>query len=364
MHRHAHTVAFAALLLLAACPKTDNNVGSVPRDSGVGGQSSQAGGATSASGGSGGGGSDAAGCVYQGVTYAIGASYKLDCNHCICGLNGDGNFACTAVGCLVDGGWQVTTDAPSGTGGTIASDAGDDEPVDGNSCQAPNVWGYEEPGCDGQAQPTCGLGNEDLCPGLACACDGDILWGCDVFPKPIRSRGLCPDACYSPTRGVMALATYGKFMKGCACDPATDQPQCVAGSWHFACVGGFWNAKHVTSCDIGATCDLGAAVSLSDGTSECSTGLCLKPVVQAATGTVDTGPFCTGQCSTDSDCEGITRDPSNPNDKTCTSGYTCGIAIAKGPLCCQQLCVCKDFTGGAAIPTPIACQGDAALTCN
>ena len=239
---------------------------------------------------------------------------------------------------------------------------------DGGGCPAPKVWRYEEPGCDGQVQPICGSAMEDACAALACGCDGESLIGCDYYSNAYRSNGLCPGACFSPTHN-LSVIRYSGLIKGCACDPATDQPQCVAGQWNLTCTGGVWNAKHVASCDLGAPCDVGAAVSPAVGTynsaaPECSTGLCLKPVVQPTAGTVDTGPFCTAQCSTDSDCAGVTRDPSNPNDKTCTSGYTCGIPFAKGNLCCQSLCVCKDFTGGAAIPTPIACQGNAALTCN
>ena len=127
-----------------------------------------------------------------------------------------------------------------------------------------------------------------------------------------------------------------------------------------------------TNSDVGAPCsiaiDAGPAQGVfSTAAPECSTHICLKPVdSSAASGraAVDTGAFCTAGCSTDSDCDGVLRDPSNPNDKTCASGYTCGALFVKGALCCQKLCICKDFTGGTGMPTPTACQGAAALSCN
>lgn len=238
--------------------------------------------------------------------------------------------------------------------------------VGGGGCPAPKVWQYEQPGCDGQVQPICGSGQEDACAAVACGCDGESLIGCDYYTKPYQSRGLCPGACFSPTHNLALIGWY--VTKGCACDPATDQPQCVAGVWDLTCAGGVWNANRVASCDLGMPCDVGAAVSpvaaYNLSAPECSTGRCLKPAVQTSSGTVDTGAFCTAHCSTEDDCAGITRDPNNPNDKTCASGYTCGMPFVTGDLCCQSLCVCKDFTGGASIPTPLACQGNAALTCN
>jgi hypothetical protein len=57
------------------------------------------------------------------------------------------------------------------------------------------------------------------------------------------------------------------------------------------------------------------------------------------------------------------RDNSNPLDKRCSTGYTCGIPFVKGRICCQKLCLCKDFIGKAGLSTPIACQGSGAATC-
>jgi hypothetical protein len=121
---------------------------------------------------------------------------------------------------------------------------------------------------------------------------------------------------------------------------------------------------------MGAICDVltdaGPAQGVYNSEAlECPSRICLKPAVQpGATGVVDTGPYCTAACTQDSDCAGQERDSSNPIDARCQKGFTCGVAFVKGMICCQKLCLCKDFLGPQGAPTPIACQGDAALTCN
>jgi hypothetical protein len=119
---------------------------------------------------------------------------------------------------------------------------------------------------------------------------------------------------------------------------------------------------------LGATCQLeyssrfSATFSLS--APECSNGLCLKPAAApSTTEAFDTGPYCAQGCTQDSDCDGHIRNASDPNDKGCRLGYACGIPFVKGLLCCRSMCMCKDFTEGATPAVPVACQGDAALTC-
>jgi len=121
---------------------------------------------------------------------------------------------------------------------------------------------------------------------------------------------------------------------------------------------------------IGRPCDVLTEAGPAQGVFnaealECPSRICLKPVVQqGASGTVDTGPFCSASCSQDSDCESDQiRNPNNPLDKRCTKGFVCGIPFVKGRICCQKLCLCKDFLGPQGAPTPIACQGGAAATC-
>jgi hypothetical protein len=105
-------------------------------------------------------------------------------------------------------------------------------------------------------------------------------------------------------------------------------------------------------CDI--LCDAGAMQAVYNSQAlECPSRICLKPL--DGTGEADTGAFCSSECSTDSDCVGATRDPSNPSDRHCVTGYTCGVAFVVGPLCCKKLCLCKDFLAGP-VQTPMACD--------
>ena len=135
MVRTTHTLTIASLLLLSACPSTDNNVGTVLTDGGGAGGAAHTGGTTPASTGTGGGsgdGSGTAGCVYQGVTYAKGESFKVDCNTCTCGRVGDGLVSCTQVYC---------PGLPASTGGTAGASTG----VSGNG-------GGAQGGADGGTQ--------------------------------------------------------------------------------------------------------------------------------------------------------------------------------------------------------------------
>jgi len=127
-----------------------------------------------------------------------------------------------------------------------------------------------------------------------------------------------------------------------------------------------------TGCEdkaIGRPCDVltdaGPAQGVYNSEAlECPSRICLKPVVQqGAQGTIDTGPYCSAGCSQDSDCDGQLRDPNNSLDKRCRGGFSCGIAFVKGKICCQKLCLCKDFLGTAGVSTPIACQGAGAASC-
>jgi hypothetical protein len=100
---------------------------------------------------------------------------------------------------------------------------------------------------------------------------------------------------------------------------------------------------------IGRVCDLDTqdAGTSSTGTSstinsqavECPSRICLLP---AGDKTTNTGPLCTSGCSSDDDCsDGETT--SDPQSHQCKSGFTCMVATTVGGLCCERLCVCKDF---------------------
>jgi hypothetical protein len=121
---------------------------------------------------------------------------------------------------------------------------------------------------------------------------------------------------------------------------------------------------------IGRPCDLTVTAGMSQSVynasaSECPSHLCLKPVVEpgATMPLPITQSTCSAECTEDSDCDGEVRDMSNPADQRCSKGFACGIPFVKGPLCCQKLCMCKDFLGTAGTATPIACQGGGSATC-
>jgi hypothetical protein len=121
---------------------------------------------------------------------------------------------------------------------------------------------------------------------------------------------------------------------------------------------------------IGRRCDVltdaGSAQGVYNSEAlECPSRICLKPVVQngAKMPNPPTEAFCSASCSQDSDCDGQLRDSTNQNDHRCSQGFACGIAFVKGKICCQKLCLCKDFLGPNGTSTPIACSNGAAATC-
>jgi hypothetical protein len=184
------------------------------------------------------------------------------------------------------------------------------------------------------ATQVCGCGTcRDLC-----SSDADCRSGHCNPNQVCHATGTCagPDDCPAPCTGLCA-------------------PVVTDGALPLKGVGG--------SCDIQV--DAGASQGVyRTHASECASGLCLKPIAASSVGSVDTTAFCTAECSTDDDCAGgLNRDPKNPNDKTCKSGYTCGISFVKGALCCKKLCVCKDFTGGA-IATPTSCLNQNDVLCD
>jgi hypothetical protein len=116
---------------------------------------------------------------------------------------------------------------------------------------------------------------------------------------------------------------------------------------------------------LGSPCDIltdaGATQGVYNSSAlECPSYICLKPGVQpGVVGAVNTAAFCTAGCTQDSDCAGQTGDPANALDTRCKSGFLCGVAFAKGKICCQKLCLCKDFLGPTGAPTPLSCMDDA-----
>jgi len=86
---------------------------------------------------------------------------------------------------------------------------------------------------------------------------------------------------------------------------------------------------------------------------ECPSRICLLPA--AARGPTTTGPTCTAECDSDSDCEDSeSRNSADPNDRRCTKGFACRVVTNLAGYACRKLCVCSDFfnptENGACIP--------------
>lgn len=129
-----------------------------------------------------------------------------------------------------------------------------------------------------------------------------------------------------------------------------------------------------TACEdkaIGRPCDVTVDASPAQGAynanaTECPTRLCVKPAIQPGVATtLATGPYCTARCSSDTDCAGQERDPGNELDTRCRKGFTCAPIFDKGPLCCEKLCLCRDFFSTSVGPAvPDACKPDSGVTCS
>lgn len=140
----------------------------------------------------------------------------------------------------------------------------------------------------------------------------------------------------------------------------------------------------VASCEnkgLGRSCNLGQTIPPEQGAysvnaSDCQTRICVKPAVQPGVSqdpkVFDTTAYCSDMCTTDSDCQGEIRDRSNPNDHRCKSGYTCAIPFGAadsvpggGQLCCQKICLCRDFFLASVGPTtPASCQDGSTTSCS
>lgn len=120
---------------------------------------------------------------------------------------------------------------------------------------------------------------------------------------------------------------------------------------------------------LGRPCDLSVQAAQAQGAynlsaPDCPSRICIKPVPQAdVVAGLDTGPYCSIQCTSDSDCNGQIRDTSNPLDKRCAKGYACGIPFGEGAACCLKLCVCRDFIGAEGLVTPDACLTSSNPSC-
>jgi hypothetical protein len=131
---------------------------------------------------------------------------------------------------------------------------------------------------------------------------------------------------------------------------------------------------------IGRSCDVLTDAAPAEGVYnsealDCPSRICMKPVDQNAV-PLDpaTTAYCSAGCSQDSDCNGEVRATPCPGNTVCPSsgqcsngasclpdtrclkGFTCGIPYVKGKLCCQKVCICKDFI--PSYSSPKACDPD------
>jgi hypothetical protein len=128
-----------------------------------------------------------------------------------------------------------------------------------------------------------------------------------------------------------------------------------------------------TSCEdkgLGRPCgDIKDATALQSAytvqASDCPSHICTKPGVEPGVSTdLDTGAYCTITCSSDDDCNGQTRDPSNKLDTRCRKGFVCATPFDTGSLCCKKVCLCRDFFLSSVGPaTPDLCKSDAGASC-
>jgi hypothetical protein len=129
-----------------------------------------------------------------------------------------------------------------------------------------------------------------------------------------------------------------------------------------AALGCKGNSKVGQSCELNLD-DVPEGATINMSAPECKSGLCLKPAVESWPAPT-TGATCTAECSSDSDCDGETRNSSDQSDLRCQGGFACAVPFVVGPFCCRHLCVCRDFLGQDSASTPVACQAaDALSTC-
>ena len=162
----------------------------------------------------------------------------------------------------------------------------------------------------------------------------------------------------------------------------THAPRPATGLLAWACVLGLTMAIIAAGCEdngLGRACeirtDAGALTAtqaaFNTNAVECPSHICTKPAVQSgiAIDKFDTGAYCTIQCNSDSDCNGQTRDFSNPLDTRCKQGFTCAIPFDAEKLSCMKLCYCRDFLGpttckqGNIYVIPASCQSGSDASC-
>jgi hypothetical protein len=121
---------------------------------------------------------------------------------------------------------------------------------------------------------------------------------------------------------------------------------------------------------IGRLCDVQADGGTNQGlwntvALECPSQICIKQPLSGQVATdPKTAPFCSAECSNDSDCQdGLTATPGKDGDRRCRKGFSCGVAFEVGQLCCKKLCLCRDFLPPGVLTPPASCGANSTSTC-
>jgi len=84
---------------------------------------------------------------------------------------------------------------------------------------------------------------------------------------------------------------------------------------------------------------------------ECPSRICVLPAAQRPGQT--TGPTCSAECSSDSDCDNSEMATKGDNtDRRCQGSYYCRVATNLGGFACRKLCLCSDFINIPEVPGP------------
>src|SRR5258706_8535112 len=95
-----------------------------------------------------------------------------------------------------------------------------------------------------------------------------------------------------------------------------------------------------TSNPVGRICDLGSLapapseVVVASPSLDCVSRTCLrvplgKELPMGSSYPEGTNGLCTAECDTSGDCDRVPESP-------CKTGFTCGVAVTVGPLCCKK----------------------------
>jgi hypothetical protein len=235
MHRRSNSFllsTFCFSSMLSACSVSNNDVGSLQHDGsatgGVAGNTVATGGVSGSGGATGGvlgsgGASTALFCTYEGKTYAVGESFKVDCNTCTCGALGDNVVRCTVMACSATGGSPAGTGGLSGSGGVVGTGG-----LSGSGGVVGTGGGAGGTTCSGIICDA-GAGKTDAYVGQSCAYNGKTypegtFWyatdGCnECYCLPGLSgcnAGGCPDG------GLQASCYYDKAYPLGVTFPSTD----------------------------------------------------------------------------------------------------------------------------------------------